>query len=884
MIFATFSRRPSRILVDVFIYVSLCYIEGAVHFTGGRVPVIRTNAARTAASNGHECDDDGAVHVPAEINGLTETLSVRQAAEPYFAAAVFCRCHNIHWNLEGKDSTTLLAEEAIVRGGGSFVPWLQEEPPIIALRPSSARCVRHQVKAFCVRRSFPTFHCAALLRNVSVVVGASFGWSSSSSFGRELVNEGEVGNNFDENYHHGSDSGGSIAGEVEKEGLGCGNAYAAHAKTALKLTLENPIYIPLYAEALGDIVVDAYDDDGHVAATSSDTFPSPSLPRPPPPPQANHLALSISGLTTAVDPFWAAQRICVRDHPDAGRCDSAIVAGAIEGGIERLRGNNCQLPPTGEDGDGVTPRVAVVAATTAATGVPYIEKPELVLEIGLECFVPPFDVYSLLQSSSLSKLQFQSLKVFGSAAVAATMTGPSHLRNLVLWPGENPTVVAAAVCARQRCVAKSSVQLSGGGGRVRAVATLAAMIQAARDGTQPEMVRGHLQPAQASSSFSSSSTSLSLYPYIYSYSGLERKKHHDHQQRMEEERNDALVERVVVSLSTLPSRLPHVRNQLRYLFSQTFQPDLVYVSVPLPGALRERRKYDERTLAELECLGIASSGERIHGGGLEARGGKDCGGGYIGRRSGGECGCRENSGGDQVRVLRSDVDWGPATKLIPAVSAEITKACSSASTKTSIGTATTTGGGSIRSDIGDGVGGGGRTAVITVDDDVNYPPTVVEDLVVAGRRHLDSTLGLSGYRLQGPPFRHPNFEYLDATATPWDERDVDILGGMCGVLYRPAFFDARRLRDYGRFPGAAFFVDDDWISAALDQSGVTRVVLGINESVRRTAPLLLQEAALNYEVSQLASLNGEGHAFRNIMFQEVAVSAFVRAGMFSAAK
>ena len=116
-----------------------------------------------------------------------------------------------------------------------------------------------------------------------------------------------------------------------------------------------------------------------------------------------------------------------------------------------------------------------------------------------------------------------------------------------------------------------------------------------------------------------------------------------------------------------------------------------------------------------------------------------------------------------------------------------------------------------------------------------------------------------------------------------DEEDssttADVLGGMSGVLYRPAFFDPRRLVDYGRFPGAAFFVDDDWISAALDEGGIPRVVLGA-ESARRSAAVIFETAVLNSEITNLASLNGEQHSFRNIMFQEVAMDAFVEAGMF----
>ena len=57
------------------------------------------------------------------------------------------------------------------------------------------------------------------------------------------------------------------------------------------------------------------------------------------------------------------------------------------------------------------------------------------------------------------------------------------------------------------------------------------------------------------------------------------------------------------------------------------------------------------------------------------------------------------------------------------------------------------------------------------------------------------------------------------------------------------------------------------------------MVLGA-ESARRSAAVIFETAVLNSEITNLASLNGEQHSFRNIMFQEVAMDAFVEAGMF----
>eukprot|EP00622_Pseudochattonella_farcimen_P000933 FR735521.1.p3 GENE.FR735521.1~~FR735521.1.p3 ORF type:complete len:116 (+),score=12.49 FR735521.1:248-595(+) len=106
---------------------------------------------------------------------------------------------------------------------------------------------------------------------------------------------------------------------------------------------------------------------------------------------------------------------------------------------------------------------------------------------------------------------------------------------------------------------------------------------------------------------------------------------------------------------------------------------------------------------------------------------------------------------------------------------------------------------------------------------------------------------------------------------------------MFGVAYRSAFFDFKRLTDYGRHPGAGFFVDDDWIAAALDHAGIARVVLGM-DTVAATATSLFELPVVNEHVSKLASLNGHGHAFRNIGFQETSLTSFKGEGLFDSGR
>ena len=109
---------------------------------------------------------------------------------------------------------------------------------------------------------------------------------------------------------------------------------------------------------------------------------------------------------------------------------------------------------------------------------------------------------------------------------------------------------------------------------------------------------------------------------------------------------------------------------------------------------------------------------------------------------------------------------------------------------------------------------------------------MIEALVEASGRHPDEAVGFCGYSLLSPPYRHPNLRYYESTNHSLDQR-VHVLGGMFGVAYRSGFFDLRRLTSYGEggSSGAGFFVDDDWIAAALDHAGVGRVVLGHGRGV-----------------------------------------------------
>ena len=86
-------------------------------------------------------------------------------------------------------------------------------------------------------------------------------------------------------------------------------------------------------------------------------------------------------------------------------------------------------------------------------------------------------------------------------------------------------------------------------------------------------------------------------------------------------------QRLVVSLSTLPGRISYLKDQLRFLYQQTRRPDAIYVVVPYTS-LRGKGAYE-----------IPSD-------------------------------LYEEADAGRVVILRTQVDWGPATKLIPTLSVE----------------------------------------------------------------------------------------------------------------------------------------------------------------------------------------------------------------------
>jgi hypothetical protein len=142
-----------------------------------------------------------------------------------------------------------------------------------------------------------------------------------------------------------------------------------------------------------------------------------------------------------------------------------------------------------------------------------------------------------------------------------------------------------------------------------------------------------------------------------------------------------------------------------------------------------------------------------------------------------------------VKVLRPAKDYGPLTKLIPAIHAEQD----------------------------------GDTIIVTVDDDKVYPPDALKHLVWYGEQDSGAAFGLCGWGfLWVPSHMRVVSGYASWFTRGWHGRKVDVIQGACGNLYRRKFFN-----DMGVLESPhpdCFKADDMWVSGYLAVKGVPRIL------------------------------------------------------------
>lgn len=266
-------------------------------------------------------------------------------------------------------------------------------------------------------------------------------------------------------------------------------------------------------------------------------------------------------------------------------------------------------------------------------------------------------------------------------------------------------------------------------------------------------------------------------------------------------KHDGKLPRVVVSFTSLPNRfVKHARSMILILKKQSYLPDKIYVCIP-----KTSRRSDEK-------FHIPS---------------------WI-------------ADDPLIKVLRPPVDYGPATKLIPALEEELKL-------------------------------GNLRTRVITVDDDNEggWHDDSLMGLYLYSLRFPDATIGLTGWNVtcmvskarcstvdSGVPRRQhrdrfynfikPSDDYACHSLFDWLPSYfdnclgairknfvayVDVLEGYKGVLYQPRFFDIAKLKtlvDKSKTPDF-FLCDDVWFSGWLSIRNVKRIA--VNPALYHDAPV-----------------------------------------------
>jgi hypothetical protein len=112
--------------------------------------------------------------------------------------------------------------------------------------------------------------------------------------------------------------------------------------------------------------------------------------------------------------------------------------------------------------------------------------------------------------------------------------------------------------------------------------------------------------------------------------------------------------------------------------------------------------------------------------------------------------------------------------------------------------------------------------LLAVDDDMIYPPTLVEDHFARALEHPDVAICSSGWIVPRDLTDRPTtllshlFGRAPAPLFGTRTRDpvrIDVMQGYTGYLVRPRFFAPETVSAHAAAPDSAFYVDDVWFSA-----------------------------------------------------------------------
>ena len=210
--------------------------------------------------------------------------------------------------------------------------------------------------------------------------------------------------------------------------------------------------------------------------------------------------------------------------------------------------------------------------------------------------------------------------------------------------------------------------------------------------------------------------------------------------------------RVIASFTTLPDRIGNLEPTIRSLLDQTRPPDEIVLAIP---QFSVRQKTEYVLPAYLEKF-------------------------------------------PQVRILRCEKDWGPATKFIPTIQAE--RAANRE-----------------------------RTLIVVVDDDRVYPKDALELFLHYHKQLPDAALCFRGALI--PRNLVWFLPKIFRASQIRETKRVGVITGTAGYLIQPRFFDST-LWDYSSAPASAFYVDDIWISGCLSRRGIEKYVVPASSMMR----------------------------------------------------
>eukprot|EP00658_Telonema_sp_P-2_P041537 TRINITY_DN29726_c0_g1_i2.p1 TRINITY_DN29726_c0_g1~~TRINITY_DN29726_c0_g1_i2.p1 ORF type:complete len:274 (+),score=65.53 TRINITY_DN29726_c0_g1_i2:110-931(+) len=252
--------------------------------------------------------------------------------------------------------------------------------------------------------------------------------------------------------------------------------------------------------------------------------------------------------------------------------------------------------------------------------------------------------------------------------------------------------------------------------------------------------------------------------------------------------SDVYKRQIMASLTTIPSRVGSIRQALGSIKDQLVPWDKIIVAIPDAA-----RRFPEEQIVVPQFL----------------------------------------TDDPEVTVVRGK-DWGPATKLIPAMESVATHP---------------------------------EDVIVTFDDDDFYYAGVASNLLKYADSNPESIICHLGYRLKSRPARHPNFDYIEPTG---QTVDVDVVAGFRGVLYRKRFFPDKTLSEnLLKAPEAAMWVDDDFIGG----------VAGVQKVNKMAVPYSLEAGFYNIpEVANTVGLSSGNNKYKNMDRQQKTLEYFVEQG------